>query len=105
VAAGELRILGVMSPERSPFLPDVPTFKEQGYDEVWSVSRGIAGPAGLPPEIETKLIEALETTITSEKHRQAAENLSLAPEVVKGGEYQGFLKEQEEEIKQLMGWE
>lgn len=104
VAAGELRILGVMSPDRSKFLPDVPTFKEQGFDEVWSVSRGIAGPAGLPKDVHAKLLEALEKTISSEEHRQAAEKLSLAPEVIKGEAYVEFLKKTEQETKKLMGW-
>ena len=101
---GELRVLGVMSPERSPFLPDVPTFREQGYDQVWSVSRGIAAPGGLPDELAEKLLDALETTIRSDVHRAAAEQLSLAPEVVKGSDYVSFLVETEQEIKSLMGW-
>lgn len=102
--SGELRVLGVMSPERSEFLPDVPTFREQGYDQVWSVSRGIAGPAGLPDDIAAALIDALETTINSDAHQAAAKKLSLAPEIVKGKEYKEFLKSTEQEIKQLMGW-
>ena len=48
IKAGQFRILGVMSAERSPFIPNGPTFREQGFNEVWAVSRGIAGPAGLP---------------------------------------------------------
>ena len=52
VKAGVIRPLGVMSPERSKFIPDTPTFREQGFNEVWSVSRGIAAPAGLPPDVE-----------------------------------------------------
>lgn len=103
-ASGELRVIGVMGPERSGFLPDVPTFKEQGVDQVWSVSRGIAGPAGLPDDIAAKIMEALETTIMSDGHRAAAEKLSLAPEIVKGQEYATFLKDTEQEIKGLMGW-
>ena len=55
VRSGQLRLLGVMAPERSRFLPDAPTFKEQGFNQVWSVSRGIAAPAGLPKEVEAKL--------------------------------------------------
>jgi tripartite-type tricarboxylate transporter receptor subunit TctC len=102
--SGELRVLGVMSPERSPFLPDVPTFREQGYDQVWSVSRGIAAPGGLPDDLAAKLMDALETTIASDQHRAAAESLSLAPEIVKGAEYQAFLVETEQEINRLMGW-
>lgn len=104
VDAGDLRILGVMARDRSQFLPDAPTFTEQGYDQVWSVSRGIAGPAGLPDELATKLIGFLEDTITSDAHRQQAEKLSLAPEITKGQEYQQFLQQTEQEIKQLMGW-
>jgi len=103
-AAGELRVLGVMSAERSGFLSDVPTFKEQGFDQVWSVSRGIAGPAGLPDDIAAKIIAALESTITSDGHKASAKKLSLAPEIVKGETYLNFLKQTEQEIKGLMGW-
>lgn len=102
--AGELRILGVMSPQRSEFLPDVATFKEQGYDQVWSVSRGIAAPGGLPDDLAAKLIAALEKTIGSDGHKASAAKLGLAPEVVKGSDYQAFLKTTEGEIKNLMGW-
>ena len=42
VKAGVVRAIGVMSPERSKFIPNAPTFREQGFNEVWSVSRGIA---------------------------------------------------------------
>lgn len=104
MASGELRVLGVMAPEASGFLPGVPTFREQGFDQVWSVSRGIAGPAGLPDDIAAKIMAALEATITSDSHRAAAEKLSLAPEIVKGAEYKAFLKNTEQEIKSLMGW-
>src|SRR5262249_39210291 len=51
VKAGTVRILGVMAPERSAFLPNAPTFKEQGFNQVWSVSRGIAAPASLPKDV------------------------------------------------------
>ena len=102
--AGELRVLGVMAPNRSEFLPDVPTFKEQGFDQVWSVSRGIAAPAGLPKELADKLIAALEKTLTSQVHKDGAAKLGLAPEVVKGDDYKSFLKDTESEIKTLMKW-
>lgn len=102
--AGELRILGVMSDERSEFLPDVPTFKEQGFDQVWSVSRGIAGPAGLPEDVEQALINALNETLNSETHRAAAKQLGLAIEIVRGEDYSRFLTETQDEVKTLMGW-
>ena len=101
---GSLRILGVMSPARSKFLPKDPTFTEQGFKQVWSVSRGIAAPAALDKAAETKLIEALEKVLSSPDHRKKAEDLSLQPEVIKGAAYVKFLKENELSTKKLMGW-
>jgi putative tricarboxylic transport membrane protein len=101
---GELRVLGVMAVSRSSFLPNVPTFKEQGIDEVWSVSRGIATPAGLPSEVKAKLISMLEKTIKSTEHQKSAEALSLDPELIEGDAYLKFLKDTEAKIKTTMGW-
>ena len=102
--AGTIRILGVMSPERSRFLPNAPTFKEQGFNQNWSVSRGIAAPAGLPKDVEAKLVAALEKTLNSKEHQDKAASLSLEPRVIKGADYVKFLKDNEASTKTLMGW-
>jgi tripartite-type tricarboxylate transporter receptor subunit TctC len=102
--SGQMRVLGVMAPERSPFLPDTPTFKEQGYNQVWSVSRGIAAPAGLPKDIEARLVAALDKLLASPEHRAKAEALSLQPAAIKGEAYRTFLKENEVSTRKLMGW-
>jgi tripartite-type tricarboxylate transporter receptor subunit TctC len=104
VKAGVVRAIGVMSPERSKFIPNAPTFREQGFNEVWSVSRGIAAPAGLPPDVEAALIAALEKTIRSPEHRAKAEALSLDPAIIKGADYAKFLKDNEQATKKLMNW-
>ena len=104
VKAGQLRVLGVMSAERSRFLPDAPTFKEQGFDQTMSVSRGVAAPAGLPKDVEAKLANALESIIASREHQAKAEALSLAPSAIKGAAYRSFLKDNEGSTKKLMGW-
>jgi tripartite-type tricarboxylate transporter receptor subunit TctC len=102
--SGVIRVLGVMSPTRSKFLPNAPTFREQGLNEVWSTSRGIAAPAGLPKDVEATLIAALEKTIGSPEHKAKAEALSLDPDIIKGDAYRKFLKEQEQATKKLMNW-
>ena len=99
-----MRLLGVMSPQRSKFLPDAPTYKEQGFNQVWSVSRGIAAPAGLPRDVEAVLTAALEKTLSSGEHQQKAEQLSLEPLVIKGEQYRKFLKDNELDTRKLMGW-
>lgn len=52
------RVLAVASDERVPAMPDVPTFKELGFDLVGGAYRGVAVPEGTPQEVVTKLEEA-----------------------------------------------
>lgn len=54
-----VRVLGVMSSERWKAAPDLPTFKEQGYTALMASLRGLAAPKGLPPDIRTKLVDAI----------------------------------------------
>jgi len=104
VKSGEFRLLGVMSEKENKFLPGGKTFKEQGYDQVWAVSRGIAAPAGLSENVQKDLLAALEKTLNSSAHAQALQSSSLAPEIVKGSDYKKLLKNTERDIKKLMGW-
>ena len=104
IKVGQYRILGVMAAERSPFIPNGPTFREQGFNEVWSVSRGIAAPAGLPKDVEAALIGVLEKTISSKEHREKAEKLALDPQIIKGEAYRKYLKDNEQATKQMMNW-
>jgi tripartite-type tricarboxylate transporter receptor subunit TctC len=104
IKAGQFRVLGVMSAERSKFMPDAPTFREQGFNEVWAVSRGIAAPANLPKDVETALIAALEKAIMLPDHRKKAEALALDPQPIKGEAYRKFLKDNEQATKKLMNW-
>ena len=56
IKAGRLRGLAVTSPERSPFLPQIPTLVEQGYkDLVVQEWLGWFLPARTPPDIVQRL--------------------------------------------------
>ena len=48
---GKLRTLAIASAERDANIPEVPTFKELGYDVVSERYRALAGPPGLPADI------------------------------------------------------
>jgi tripartite-type tricarboxylate transporter receptor subunit TctC len=58
IRAKRLIPIGVALEQRDPALPDVPTFKELGYNivSVGSV-KGVAAPKGTPPEIIASLTE------------------------------------------------
>ena len=55
IQAGRLRALGVTTLERLAQIPEVPTIDEAGIKGFEVISWiGIAGPAGLPPDIVSK---------------------------------------------------
>ncbi len=58
VKAGHIKMLAVATPGRLQEIPDVPTFKELGYDVIYSVNRGIAAPKGTPDAVLARLEEA-----------------------------------------------
>ncbi|WP_163338990.1 tripartite tricarboxylate transporter substrate binding protein [Desulfopila sp. IMCC35008] len=54
----KFRTLAVAAEERVPAMPDVPTFKELGYDIVGGAFRGVAAPLGTPQPVVDKLAKA-----------------------------------------------
>jgi tripartite-type tricarboxylate transporter receptor subunit TctC len=73
--AGKLKILGVSATERHFLAPDIPTFREQGFDVVVGAWRCIAGPKGIPEDrlrfLETNVIAALKDPEFQNKAKQA----------------------------------
>jgi tripartite-type tricarboxylate transporter receptor subunit TctC len=55
VRQGSVRAIAMSSARRHPSFPEVPTFREQGFDLESSSWFGLSGPAGLPPEIVARL--------------------------------------------------
>ena len=55
IAAGKMRVLGVMDVKRHPDFPNVPTMKEEGYDVVFTMWRSVLAPKGTPQPILDKL--------------------------------------------------
>ena len=52
---GRVRMLGVISPERNPALPEIPTMREQGYNMVVGSWQGLFVPKGTPQPVVNKL--------------------------------------------------
>lgn len=66
IKAGRLRALATTGKVRSPQLPEVPTFNELGMPEVeMHIWVGMAGPAGLPAEIVSRLQVAVSKVLNS----------------------------------------
>jgi tripartite-type tricarboxylate transporter receptor subunit TctC len=63
VRAGSVRALAVTSGARMPHFPDVPTFREAGYDLTATTWFGLSGPPRLPRDIVDKLNRAANETL------------------------------------------
>ena len=105
VRSGELRGLAVMDPQRSKFVPDVPTMKEVGYPTVLSNStRGIAAPKGTPRAVLKKLEEVLKKAMEDPEHVQKLESAGLAIKIMVGEEYARYYREAHEQAKKYTEW-
>jgi tripartite-type tricarboxylate transporter receptor subunit TctC len=82
VRSGAFKPLAVTGDKRHPLLPDVPTFKESGYEGFNGLTwYGIVGPAKLPESITKKLNEEINKALASPDLRDtfAAEALNVMP--------------------------
>lgn len=78
VDSGELKILGVYSPERVELAPDVPTMKEQGYDMDISGIKFVAIGKDVPEEVVAFLTKKVEEAKKSENFQNfLASNYSM----------------------------
>jgi tripartite-type tricarboxylate transporter receptor subunit TctC len=82
IRTGALRVLAVSSDKRMPNGPDVPTFKELGYDDLVAATWfGLSGPAGTPPDIVQKMNSAITQIIELDdvKKRFAQDGVLITP--------------------------
>lgn len=105
---GELKVIAVLSEERSPFLPDVPTLKESGVDGVTSgSSRGIAAPKGVDEEKLEILRAAFEKGIKNEEQIKKQSESGLQVDYKDKQDYIHSLKKGEQDVmglKDVLGW-
>mgnify|MGYP001187690149 CR=1 FL=1 len=89
----ELNVLGVAQAERSPFAPDLPTFKEQGLELLNGSMRGFVAPAGLPEDVEAKLLEAFGQLAGDQEFLDAMAATANPVEVVTGAEFKALTQD------------
>jgi tripartite-type tricarboxylate transporter receptor subunit TctC len=71
VRSGKLRVLAVLSPNRSPIFPDVPTIAESGFSGFEaSVWYGFIAPAGTPQPVVARLHAEVQKALQSPEVRE-----------------------------------
>jgi len=100
--SGEVRILGIMDDQQSPFYPGVKTFEEQGYKLYSSSSRGFAAPAGTPKEVVNTLSEAIKKAVATEDHKKRMADMGLTIRYMDSAGYTKYWGEYETMLKELL---
>ncbi len=83
IAAGKVRVLAVSSDKRLEDFPDVPTYKERGWDVVRYQWRGVMAKAGVPKPVVDRLAAAMQ------KAQQAPEWKAYLKQVTQLDGFQG----------------
>jgi len=88
----KVRMLAIAMDKRHPKFPDVPTFKELGYDLVSGAYRGIAVPKSTPEATRVKLSEMIQELNADPEFREKMENDGMALLDINVSEYDAFIK-------------
>ncbi|MFO8125492.1 tripartite tricarboxylate transporter substrate binding protein [Yoonia sp.] len=99
---GEIRILGVTSPERVPAYDTAPSFSEQGIDAQFVNWRGFFAAPNLPAEQLTAYQDMLGAMMETPEWEEVRGRMGLVNIFRPGDEFATFLEAQEKQIGDLM---
>ena len=84
-------VIGVMSDARSPIAPELPTFKEQGFDVSIGSLRGLVGPKGLPKEVTDRMGAALAKIWADPEYIALCQRTQQPLRPMKQAEYEAYM--------------
>ena len=101
--AGEVKSLAVLSTERLPAFPDVPTVKEAiGRDWSGGAWRGVVTPKDIPDDIAAKLEAALDKAWHSDEFQKFMTERGFGVQYMNAADFGAFLAEQHESNGETM---
>jgi tripartite-type tricarboxylate transporter receptor subunit TctC len=90
--AGRIHVLATSDKARSPFLPDVPTFREAGYDLVATGWYGMFVPAKTPPDVVARLNKVIADAVRSPDVKERLLTFGLQPTGTSAAEFAAIQK-------------
>ncbi|MEY4711611.1 MAG: hypothetical protein RIS88_1061 [Pseudomonadota bacterium] len=93
VESGKVKVLAVTSPKRSPLMPNVPTFAEQGLADmqiyIWS---GLSAPAGTPDAVVQRIQQEFAKVLRSEVIIEKWRAMDFEPLPFTSAQYLDFIR-------------
>jgi tripartite-type tricarboxylate transporter receptor subunit TctC len=102
VKDGQVRLLAVLTANRDPAFPDVPTAREQGFDVSLEAWRGIAVPKGTPKPVIAALESAVRKTVKSREFAQKCEPLGVRPAFLPADDFGRLIAKEDAELAGIM---
>ena len=100
--AGRVRLLAMMTPNRLPSWPDVPTLKELGYDVSVLPMLLIAGPRGMDPAVVKTLHDALRKSMSDPAFQKVLDNDNQAAIYMDADTIRKYAAERYEEERKIV---
>jgi tripartite-type tricarboxylate transporter receptor subunit TctC len=98
----KFKFLAIASEKRMDVIPDVPTFREQGYDIVEGAYRGVAAPPGTPDAIVKILADAFDKTMKDPDVKKKMDQNGFKTEFMGPEESLALVKKKTVEYEQIM---
>lgn len=102
VESGQLRILAVLGGQRIPAFPNVKTLKELGYDYEVVSGPGIAGPAGMSPEVVAYVTKAFTEASQQKEFLDLLKKLEMLPYALNKAQFEAYIKKSVPEKRKLV---
>jgi putative tricarboxylic transport membrane protein len=99
IEAKKVKPLGTMTPERLPFMPDVPTMREQGIDAVYTQIRGFWAPKNFPDYARDFWEETLYKLTQTEGFKDYLKTTYGVNAFLRHEEFKAFIVEYLKELK------
>jgi len=99
--SGALRALAVSDVTRYPYLPEVPTFKELGYNVEMIIWFGMLAPKGTPNEVIDKLYAAQKKAFDENKLQPIIEKIGMIPFLTSPQEMDRIVQENQERFTRI----
>ncbi len=94
VRSGKLRVLAVMANDRLAAQPDVPTFKELGYNAVLGTWRGLGVPASTPDDVVAELYRIFSEAAASDQFKEFMANTNNIIDIMDGPSFNQMIADQ-----------
>jgi putative tricarboxylic transport membrane protein len=100
---GGIRALAILTDERHPDVPDVPTAKELGYDLSFCFEYWWLAPKGTPADRVEKIADMLEAAMQTEEVKQVFASRLTLPVFRRGDDLDDYIASEYQKIEPIAG--